>query len=385
MSKFGEFLKGVGNTALTGATGGLKTGISGAIGGLLGGIGRKKREERQLENQIKLNEAAAKTNYEYGEKAAQNAYKRQLEMYERSYKDQSYAAMRKQMEDAGLSVGLMYGNSGSGGGVGVMSGAPHASTGGAEAGHADGPAAQVAADTQRAELGLSMQMQRKDLELKDAQINQVNATAEKERAEAANITEKKVTEMQTREWIVRGAKELANKDWIQNIRSQYEDEQSVEDKNDVTYHDDQFGEYQIVYKGTRTQQQRADVLKTIGETNNNEAQAAAARALAKLNNNKALGYWRELQIEMTKGNAMKAMAAAQNLQAETGRLDIEHKYGMKMTPYQWAMLGKDAVELILGAVGTFRGTKQLDTVIREMWDNNGNWKKETTRKETAKK
>lgn len=376
MGKFGEFLKGVGNTALNGATGGLASGISGAIGGLLGGISRKKREKRQLENQIKLNEAAAKTNYEYGEKAAQNAYKRQMEMYERSYKDQSYAAMRRQMEDAGLSVGLMYGGAGSGGGAGAMSGAPQGATGGAHAGAADSPAAQVAADTQRAELGLNLAMQKKDLALKDAQINQVNATAEKERAEAANITEKKVTEMQTREWVVRGAKELANKDWIENLRKQYEDEQSVDDQKDVTYHDDQFGEYQIVYKGTRTQQQRADVLRTIGETNNNEAQAKAAKALAKLNDNKALGYWRELQIEMIKGNALKTMAAAQKLNAETAKLDFEHKYGIKMSPMQWVNLGKDGVELLLNAVGTFTGMKtkaitEVMETINEKWGPNG--------------
>ena len=246
---------------------------------------------------------------------------------------------------------------------------------------------QVAADTQRAELGLRMQMQRKDLELKDAQINQVNATAEKERAEAANITEKKITEMQTREWIVRGAKELSKKDWIQNIRSQYEDEQSVEDKNDVTYHDDQFGEYNIVYKGTRTQQQRADVLKTIGETNNNEAQAAAAKALANLNNQKALGYWRELQIEMVKGNALATMAAAKKLEAETKKLDFEHKYGYKIGPLQWVNLGKDAVELVIGAVSTFAGKKaatKMTQTVKEVYDKWGEQKSATVTTTTTK-
>ena len=67
--------------------------------------------------------------YQYGEKAAENAYNRQLAMYQRSYEDQSYKAMVEQMEDAGLSVGLMYGGSGSGGGAGAMSGAPKGDTG----------------------------------------------------------------------------------------------------------------------------------------------------------------------------------------------------------------------------------------------------------------
>lgn len=376
MGGFGKFLGQVGTGIASGAGQGLASGISGAIGGLLGGIGRKKREKRQLKNQIKLNEAAAKTNYEYGEKSAQNAYKRQMEMYERSYNDQSYAAMRRQMENAGLSVGLMYGGAGNGGGAGAMSGAPQGATGGAQAGAADSPAAQAAAENQRAELGLNMIMQRKDIQLKDAQINQVNATAEKERAQAESLTEDKITTMQTREWIVRGAKELANMDWIKRLRAQYEDENSVEDKTDSTYSDPQFEDYTIVYKGTRTQQQRADVLKTIAEGDNQHGQAEAARALASLNNNKALGYWRELQIEMAKANALGVMAAAQKLNSETTKLDFEHKYGIKMTPLQWVNLGKDGVELLLNAVGTFTGlkTKKITEVmetINEKWGPNG--------------
>ena len=103
MGSFGEFLKSAGSATADGLTGGLASGITGAVGGLFGMIGAKKRMQRQVDAQKQLNEQAAKLNYEYGEKAAENAYKRQMEMYERSYQDQSYGAMRKQMEDAGLS------------------------------------------------------------------------------------------------------------------------------------------------------------------------------------------------------------------------------------------------------------------------------------------
>ena len=103
----------------------MSTGISGAIGaglGLLGSIGAGKRQRKAIEAQKnaqkELNEQAASLNYEYGEKAAENAYDRQLAMYNRSYEDQSYKAMVKQMKEAGLSVGLMYGGNGSGGGAG---------------------------------------------------------------------------------------------------------------------------------------------------------------------------------------------------------------------------------------------------------------------------
>ena len=128
----------------------MSTGISGAVGaglGLLGSIGAGARQRKaikaQKEAQKELNEQAASLNYEYGEKAAENAYQRQLAMYNRSYEDQSYEAMVKQMEEAGLSVGLMYGGNGSGGGAGAMSGAPKADTGGAVAGQATNAAALI--------------------------------------------------------------------------------------------------------------------------------------------------------------------------------------------------------------------------------------------------
>ena len=133
MGKFSDSLvSGLGN--------GLGSGLVGAGLGLLGSIGQGRRQKKAIEAQKKaqmeLNEQAAELNYQYGEKAAENAYNRQLAMYQRSYEDQSYKAMVGQMEDAGLSIGLMYGGNGSGGGAGAMSGAPKGDTGGAIAGQA---------------------------------------------------------------------------------------------------------------------------------------------------------------------------------------------------------------------------------------------------------
>lgn len=121
-------------TAVMGALG-----AAGSFANAIGGLFKpsvKKQIKWQKEAQKELNEQAADLNYRYGEMSAQNAYNRQMEMYERSYQDNSYSAMRKQMEDAGLSAGLMYGNGGSGGGAGSMTGAPQGETGGATAGDA---------------------------------------------------------------------------------------------------------------------------------------------------------------------------------------------------------------------------------------------------------
>lgn len=357
MGWFGSALKSVGSAAADGLTGGLASGISGAIGGLFGGIGAKKRLKRQVDAQKQLNEQAAKLNYEYGEKAAENAYQRQMEMYERSYQDQSYSAMRQQMEDAGLSVGLMYGGGGNGGAGGATTGAPQGETGGAEAGRADSPAAQQAAAIQQAQLGLGLVSMKKDLAIKDAQIKEINATAAKQRAEAEHITEQKITEVQQRDWIVRGAKEIAHTHYIDRLRKEFEDTQPAENGEDMEWNDAQFGAYKIVYEGMRNQETRIGILEAISRTNKNDEERNAAKALARLNNAKADGYWRELQIELIKGNALKAMAAAQKLNAEMKKFDVEHKYGYKMGPMQWIQLGKDGAEFLLSAVNTFMGKK----------------------------
>lgn len=198
MGLFGDLLKSGVSAAADGMTGGLASGISGAVSGLFGALGIGGKEKRQLQMQKELNEQAARLNYEYGEKAAENAYRRQMQMYERSYQDQSYSAMRQQMEDAGLSVGLMYGGGGPGGAGGATTGAPQGETGGAEAGRADSPAAQQAAAIQQAQLGLGLVSMKKDLAIKDAQIDEINATAAAKRAEAGLSTQKTITEMQAR-------------------------------------------------------------------------------------------------------------------------------------------------------------------------------------------
>ena len=120
-------------------------------------------------------------------------------MYERSYQDQSYSAMRKQMEDAGLSVGLMYGGSGSGGGQGEMSGAPQGATGGAQAGHAPTSVERQMANMQLSQLALTMENLKADVNTKETMQEKNLAEAEAARANAGLTTEKKITEAQARE------------------------------------------------------------------------------------------------------------------------------------------------------------------------------------------
>lgn len=111
---------GLGATLANAATSGLAGAVTGGIGsiisgglGLLGGL--FKRNNNGPKNQQKLMQQAWEyekegmgLQYNYGQQAADAEYRRNLQMW----KDTNFGAQRDEMEKAGLSVGLMYGNGG---------------------------------------------------------------------------------------------------------------------------------------------------------------------------------------------------------------------------------------------------------------------------------
>lgn len=141
--------------------------FSGLFGGLLGlanaGIQRRWQEE--------ANKQMAELNYKYGEKAADNAMRRGIAMYNAIY---SPEARVKQLQDAGLSVGLMYGNGGAGG-TGELRGP--------QGGGAGGQRMQVMAPMEGAQLALLGSQ----IKLNEAQANKSNAEAESTRGEEGTI------------------------------------------------------------------------------------------------------------------------------------------------------------------------------------------------------
>jgi len=336
----------------------MSTGISGAIGtglGLLGSIGAARRQRKAIEAQKnaqkELNEQAASLNYEYGEKAAENAYQRQLAMYQRSYEDQSYEAMRKQMEEAGLSIGLMYGNSGSGGGAGAMSGAPKADTGGAIAGQAANAAALMEVENQRKSLALQQASMAKDIQLKDAEIELKEKEADKAGKEA--LYTEAMTETEN---ILRDAKAHrefweGRLNWIENLRKQFEDVTTPSEDGELNATEDIYGNYEIISKAIGTASKAASVLKVVAETGTEEQRKIATAAEAALTNEKTRGYWKELEVAIKNADSQAIVAAATKLNAETNRMNIEHKYGVKMTAKQWIELGIGVTGAVAGAVG----------------------------------
>lgn len=350
----------------------INTGVTGLIGtglGLLGSIGQGKRQRRAIEAQKnaqkELNEQAASLNYEYGEKAAENAYQRQLAMYQRSYEDQSYGAMVKQMENAGLSVGLMYGGNGSGGGAGAMSGAPKGDTGGAIAGQATSAAALMEMENQRKSLALQQASMAKDIQLKDAEIELKEKEADRTGKEA--LYTEALTETEN---ILRDAKAHrefweGRLNWIENLRKQFEDITTPSEDGELSATESMYGNYEIISKAIGTASKAADVLKVIAETGTEEQKKICLAAEAALTNEKVKGYWKELEVAIKNANSEATVAAATKLNSETNRMDIEHKYGVKMTAKQWVELGIGVTGAIAGAVGAGALVKNGMTAAKE--------------------
>nr|DAU16703.1 MAG TPA: hypothetical protein [Microviridae sp.] len=170
---------GLGATLANAATSGLAGAVTGGIGsivsgglGLLGGL--FKRNNNGLKNQQKLMQQAWEyekegmgLQYNYGQQAADAEYKRNLQMW----KDTNFGAQRNEMEKAGLSVGLMYGNGG-----------------GSAASTAGGTATQPSAPkTNPIEVGLQQQALGLQLKQIEAQNKLANAETAKTLAEANKI------------------------------------------------------------------------------------------------------------------------------------------------------------------------------------------------------
>lgn len=99
-------VKQIGQTALNTLSGGLVSGALGLFGNL---FGKKEPSKEELMKQAwEYEKEGMALQYQYGQQAANAEYQRNLDMW----KATSYGAQTREMEKAGLSKGLMYGNGG---------------------------------------------------------------------------------------------------------------------------------------------------------------------------------------------------------------------------------------------------------------------------------
>lgn len=104
--KIGEGALGIAADTLTG---GILNGAMGLLGGL---FGNKKPDAEKLQKQAwEYEKEGMALQYQYGQQAADAQQQRNLEMWNKT----NYETQRQHMENAGLSVGLMYGQGGAGG------------------------------------------------------------------------------------------------------------------------------------------------------------------------------------------------------------------------------------------------------------------------------
>ena len=308
--------------------------IISAIGSALGGAAAAASAGSSIGAGVKSKRKmkfAAELNHKYSEMAAEAAYKRQMEMYERAYQDESYQNRVKQMREAGLSVGLMYGQGAQGGGAGATTGAPAGNT---SQNIDPGLGAAAAENANVAHGGLALiEASRNIAQVKniESQTNLNEAAAKKAEAdtaaarENAGLTaEKKITEMQSREVAIERMRQEGIHEWIDNIvRKRFAGLTKEEALGgDMTievskYINEGLGEEIQYRKGSLLDEKEArSVLKTMAETTKENSLTEANKALAALNNERANNYWQELLNATATANAASVNATANKLAAE---------------------------------------------------------------------
>lgn len=158
-------VKQIGQTAINTLTGGVVGGALGLLGNLFGGGGPSKKE--LMDQAWQYEKEGMALQYQYGQQAADNEYIRNLKMWRAT----NYSAQTKEMEAAGLSKGLMYGNGGG----------QAASTAGGSATQPNAP------KTNPVEVALQQQAMGLQLKQIEAQNRLANAEATKTIAEANKI------------------------------------------------------------------------------------------------------------------------------------------------------------------------------------------------------
>ena len=151
----GSAIPGIGT-----AVGGIIGGGLGLLGGLFGSGSSTKQQKELMDKAWEYEKEGMGMQYQYGQMAANEAQKRNLEMWEST----NFEQQRKHMENAGLSVGLMYGGSGAG----------STSTAGGQATQPSGPTSNP----------VGMALQYKQIEQQDAAIKSQTMLNQAEAAKA---------------------------------------------------------------------------------------------------------------------------------------------------------------------------------------------------------
>lgn len=343
----GVTLAGAASAGLAGAvTEGIGSIINGGLG-LLGGLFKK--NNNGLKNQQKLMQQAWEyekegmgLQYNYGQQAADAEYKRNLQMW----KDTNFGAQRAEMEDAGLSVGLMYGNGGG----------QAASTAGGSATQPSG------AKTNPVEVALQQESLGLQLKQIEAQNRLANAEATKTIAEANKIAgvdtegqklQNKWQEVENRIQLSREAIEKSNvKQAAANADKAIEDwKMSVLERK---YLDE-------------VQEERVTLL--VSEIAKIQKEGSLAESTTDVNYQTARKIQKEVEnfyYEMIT-KRMSAEAAKESAENMLKKIENDYKLGSDQNLREWIYGGVDRINGILETIVKFKnGGKILETIAKKI-------------------
>ena len=341
----GATLAGAATSGLAGAvTGGIGSIVSGGLG-LLGGL--FKRNNNGFKNQQKLMQQAWEyekegmgLQYNYGQQAADAEYRRNLQMW----KDTNFGAQRQEMENAGLSVGLMYGNGGG----------QAASTAGGTATQPNAP------KTNPVEVALQQESMGLQLKQIEAQNRLANAEATKTIAEANKIAgvDTKGQELQNK-W-----QEIENR--IQTSRESIEQsnmkaaaanaDKAIEDWK-MAVLDREFLD--------KTQEDR--VTRLVSEIAKIQKEGSLAESATDVNYQTARKIEKEIEnfyYEMIT-RRMSAEAAKETAENLLKKIENEYKLGSDQNLREWIYGGVDRINGILETIMKFKNGAQILETIKK--------------------
>lgn len=339
----GATLAGAASAGLAGAvTGGIGSIISGGLG-LLGGLFKK--NNNGLKNQQKLMQQAWEyekegmgLQYNYGQQAADAEYKRNLQMW----KDTNFGAQRAEMEDAGLSVGLMYGNGGG----------QAASTAGGNATQPNAP------KTNPVEVALQQQSLGLQLKQIEAQNRLANAEATKTIAEANKIAgvDTEGQELQN-EW-----QKIENR--IQTSRENIEQSnmKAAAANADKAVEDWKMSVLEREYLNN-VQKERVTLL--VAEIAKIQKEGSLADSAVDVNYFTARKVQREVEnffYEMVT-RRMSAEAAKESAENMLKKIENDYKLGSDKNLREWIYGGIDRINGILETIVKFKNGAQILEII----------------------
>lgn len=294
-----------------------------SILGLIGaGAGSMLGQWAQAGQQNKWNKDNAKEmaelNYLYGEKSADAAYQRQLGLLNANVQANSYGEKVRQAKEAGLSVGLLYGQGGAGG-----------SASGGTAPQGTGASGMAAPQATQMANGLDVMNQiaqakkvENESKLVDAQRKNIEADTAKKEAET-NLTPMQRALM----------KEQAVAQWIENERKEYEQSGETSGPAVKSIRHEALGRTTSIASNSYfSQKLSTEIAEVMSRTESN-------KAMAELNTEKKIGYWTEL-LNATKN------ADSQAIQAAAIKLAAEWNTGEFTNWKTWKETAGDAVKAV---------------------------------------